>query len=214
MREMNKFNSKNSLFTFKGFSFLSESGTTDDPSKYSSGSYNLDEINRRIRKAVLWININKGFYAYPLSNLNIFGSATIDPPTMCTDGENIIFHPDFVARHTDEAIRLVLIHEVLHCLNSHHERRGNRDPRKWNIACDYAINPLLMDESGLEFPKDSRGQMEGLYEEKFAGMRAEDIYDLLESDEDLMDQIMELYKKAKDSGLVKDEGELSDEEII
>jgi hypothetical protein len=192
MREMHKFNSKNSLFTFKGFSFLGESGTTDDPSKYSSGSYNLDEINRRIRKAVLWININKGFYAYPLSNLNIFGSATIDPPTMCTDGENIIFHPDFVAKHTDEAIRLVLIHEVLHCLNSHHERRGNRDPRKWNIACDYAINPLLMDESGLEFPRDSKGQMEGLYEEKFVGMRAEDIYDLLEQDEDLMQQIIQI----------------------
>jgi hypothetical protein len=133
---------------------------------------------------------------------------------MCTDGESIIFHPDFVAKHTDEEIRLVLIHEVLHCLNRHHERRGNRDPRKWNIACDYAINPMLMDESGLSFPKDESGKLAGLYEEKFVGMRAEDIYDALEADSELEKMIKELLKKASQCGLVDDEGELSDEEIL
>ena len=213
---MHKFNAKNPLLTFRGFSFLKESEIVDE--SYVPGSYDLDEVNRKIRRAIVWISINKGFYAVPLSHLNIFASATIDPPTMCTDGESIIFHPDFVARHTDEAVRLVLIHEVLHCLNRHHERRGERDPRKWNVACDYAINPLLMDESGLEFPKDANGKFEGLYEEKYVGMRAEEIYDDLEMEiqeqELTMEQLKKLIEKAKECGLVDDEGELSDEEIL
>lgn len=59
---------------------------------------------------------------------------------------------------------------------------GNRDPDLWNVACDYAINPLLLNENdqpleGLDFPKDEKGKKAGLFESKYEGMNAEDIYD-------------------------------------
>jgi predicted metal-dependent peptidase len=58
----------------------------------------------------------------------------------------------------------------------HHTRRGGRNPRRWNMACDYAINPMLLD-AGLTLPKDV------LLDNRFRGMSAERIYNLLEEEE-------------------------------
>lgn len=149
---------------------------------------NSSDIIKKIRKAILWIAINKGFYGELLSHLNVYGSSEINPPTMCTNGRDIIFHPDFVSSQSDEAIRFVLIHEILHCIGNHMERIGSRNPKGWNIACDYAINPLIKDESGVAWP-EVNGKRQGLYEARFEGMRAEDIYDILEKSGEL-DKLM------------------------
>lgn len=148
-----------------------------------------------VNRAVVWVMVNRGFYARLLSNLNIYGSSKIDPPTMCTNGTNIVYHPDFVLEQIEaagslsrgeEAIRFVICHELLHCVGDHMGRRGTRDPFVWNVACDYAINPILNTEvgSGINwpiFPKGHKdeGQRMGLYEEKYEGMSAEEIYDIL-----------------------------------
>jgi len=61
-------------------------------------------------------------------------------------------------------------------------RRGGRDPYLWNAAADYAINPILADDlkpGVMEWPKFPDGSSMGLFEERFAGMRAEDIYPIL-----------------------------------
>lgn len=137
----------------------------------------------KVNKALIWININRGFFARLLANLNIYGSSKLDPKTMATNGLNIVYHPDFVLGQSDAAIRFVLCHEILHCVGDHMVRRGNRDPLIWNYAADYAINPILDAESEgsnqFSWPLNTDGSRMGLYEEKYAGMRAEDIYDLL-----------------------------------
>ena len=66
-----------------------------------------------------------------------------------------------------------LAHEVLHPALQHHTRRGDRDRKRWNMACDFAINPLLLD-AGLTLPKDV------LIDHRFRGMSAERIYNLIE----------------------------------
>jgi predicted metal-dependent peptidase len=66
---------------------------------------------------------------------------------------------------------------VMHPALHHHLRRSGRDPRRWNIACDYAINPLLIDV-GLKLPEGV------LVTDRFRGMSAEQIYNLLESEAD------------------------------
>jgi predicted metal-dependent peptidase len=53
-------------------------------------------------------------------------------------------------------------------------RRSGRDPKLWNQACDYAINPLLID-AGLSLPDSI------LLDDRFRGMSAEQIYNLLET---------------------------------
>jgi predicted metal-dependent peptidase len=64
----------------------------------------------------------------------------------------------------------------MHPALQHHTRRGGRNPRCWNMACDYAINPMLLD-AGLTLPKDV------LLDNRFRGMSAERIYSVLEEDE-------------------------------
>jgi hypothetical protein len=117
---------------------------------------------------------------------------------MCTDGTRIIFHPEFVASQSDEAIRLVLLHEIMHCLGDHMTRRQERNPLIWNWACDYAINPILDGEKGLEWPKNEDGSRMGLLEPKYAGMRAEDIYEIIKD--------MPPPKNEQDLGNVVDHG--------
>lgn len=149
---------------------------TEDDSEKSN------QARIKVNKALIWININRGFFARLLANLNIYGSTELDPPTMATNGLNIVYHPDFVLSQSDAAIRFVLCHEILHCVGDHMSRRGNRDPLVWNYAADYAINPILNAESSgtvFNWPLNDDGTRMGLYEEKYEGMRAEDIYDLL-----------------------------------
>jgi hypothetical protein len=161
-----------------------------------SESYDSEEINKKMKRAILWLNLNANLYGRLLAHLDIYGSDKIDPPTMCTNGISIIFHPKFVQDQSDEALRFVLAHEVLHCMFQHNIRRENRDPRLWNVACDYAINPLLIHDDNFingKWKKPIMGGKEaGLYERKYAGMRAEDIYQLLLEDGAMnrIDQLM------------------------
>lgn len=93
-------------------------------------------------------------------------------PSAWVDGVHFGYHPDFVmSLSADELVGLVK-HEVLHCSNGHPWRRGAREHVKFNMACDYAINPIVM-ESGGKLPDGS------LYEEEYVGKSAEWIYDRL-----------------------------------
>jgi hypothetical protein len=164
-----------------------------------SESYNSEEVNKKIKRAILWLNLNANLYGRLLSHLDIYGSEELDPETMCTNGISIIFHPKFVNSQSDEALRLVLAHEVLHCMFQHNTRRENRDPQLWNVACDYAINPLLIHDDNFNSGKWKMpiigGKEAGLYERKYAGMRAEDIYQIL-LDEGAMEDINRLMDQA------------------
>ena len=92
--------------------------------------------------------------------------------TAATDGYHLFYNPDWMGGLTDAELRGVLAHEVLHVLFSHSERRTEREPRPWNIACDFAINLLLIDQ-GFRLPEG------GMISREFAGMTAEEIYALL-----------------------------------
>ena len=161
---------------------------SSDNTGFSSEEEKEREVKARIKvnRALVWLNINRGFFGRLLGDLNIYGSSALDPKTMCTNGLNITYHPDFVLSQSDKAVRFVLAHELLHCVGDHMTRRGSRDPLLWNYAADYAINPILSDEANsgdaMEWPKNEDGSRMGLFEEKYSGMRTEDIYDLLEKE--------------------------------
>lgn len=69
-----------------------------------------------------------------------------------------------------EAERIfALCNSALHEALSHTHRRGNRSPWLWNMACDYAINTLLI-ESGFTPPPAIT------YDKRFGNLSAEEIY--------------------------------------
>jgi predicted metal-dependent peptidase len=95
--------------------------------------------------------------------------------TAGTDGKKLYYNPDFINRLPLEHLKAVLAHEVLHVALLHHTRREQRDPRKWNIAADYAINPLLA-KSGFTLPDGC------LLDHQYADMATEEIYRQLPDD--------------------------------
>jgi predicted metal-dependent peptidase len=98
-------------------------------------------------------------------------------PTMSTDGTKLLFNAAWVEKHTDAELLGTLAHEVLHCALRHPYRVGGRDMRKWNEACDLAINPMLK-EQGFTLPQGAT------FDPQYSGMAAEQIYAKRAQDED------------------------------
>lgn len=67
-------------------------------------------------------------------------------PTAATNGKRVLYNPEFVSDLTDEELKFLVAHECMHPMLEHNFRRQSRDPKKWNMAADYVINQLLVDE--------------------------------------------------------------------
>ncbi|HHH39256.1 MAG TPA: hypothetical protein ENK50_06765 [Sedimenticola sp.] len=98
-------------------------------------------------------------------------------PTTATDARKFYYNPAFIDALSLDETQFILAHEALHCALSHFARRQHRLTHRWDLACDFAINPLLV-EDGLTAPPGS------LLLEQFKGMTAEEIYPLLDEFED------------------------------
>jgi predicted metal-dependent peptidase len=127
----------------------------------------------RIRKARTALLLDHPFFGSLLFRLKSEEDRVI--PTMATNGVVLRYNPVFVDTLNAATLAGVLAHEVMHPALQHHTRRAKRDPRRWNEACDYAINPLLLD-AGLSLPDDV------LVDPRFRGMSAEQIYNLREAE--------------------------------
>jgi len=83
----------------------------------------------------------------------------------------------------------VLMHEILHIINGHGYRRGNRNPLIWNLAADHTINTFLKDfyeetEKSKQTPIMPFGGFEACYiceelENKKARLTTEEVYDYI-----------------------------------
>jgi predicted metal-dependent peptidase len=130
--------------------------------------------SQRIQKARTTLLLDHPFFGSLLYRLKDRESRAVK--TMATDGVSLLWNPEFVETLTAATLAGTLAHEVMHPALHHHLRRSGRDPKRWNVACDYAINPFLVD-AGLKLPEGV------LFENRFRGMSAEQIYNLLESEE-------------------------------
>ena len=130
---------------------------------------NEQQLEERIVKARASIIMDSVFFGSLMVRLQPQLDNNIQ--TMATDGKHIYYNANFVDGLNDAELKGVIVHEVMHCAMAHHARRGDRGARGWNMACDYAINPLVK-ESGFMLPKDA------LDNPAYAGMSAEEIYAL------------------------------------
>ncbi|ADE13554.1 conserved hypothetical protein [Nitrosococcus halophilus Nc 4] len=91
-----------------------------------------------------------------------------------TDARAIYYNPAYVEWLSFEQLQFILAHEALHCALCHFARRGRRNLGRWNAACDYAVNQLLIRE-GLQPPPGV------LLNQDYRGLSAEEIYPLIPS---------------------------------
>ena len=133
----------------------------------------------RMQKARTTLLLDHPFFGTLLFRLGARARSSI--ATMATDGVSLYFNPAFVDSLSSAELIGVLAHETMHPALQHHMRRGGREPKRWNMACDYAINPMLLD-AGLTLPQGV------LCEARFRGMSAEEIYNRLEAEEEVSSQ--------------------------
>lgn len=102
-------------------------------------------------------------------------------PTAATNSKYIKWGPKFVATLKDEELLFVMAHEVMHTVLDHPFRKQGRNHKKWNIAGDYVINYLLVEEKLGKMPKIGLLSKE-IYE---AGKGTTDgVYNVLEDEEE------------------------------
>lgn len=93
--------------------------------------------------------------------------------TTATDARGFYYNPQYIQALSLNQTQFMLAHEALHCALSHFARRQHRLKWKWDLACDFAVNPLLVAE-GLTPPPDA------VVLKEYEGMTAEEIYPLLD----------------------------------
>lgn len=101
--------------------------------------------------------------------------------TLATDGKKLWVNVPYFTKETLDMQVADLVHELGHKMFLHPTRAGFRDPDKWNQACDYAINSLLIKNG---FKIDQPGS-DWLVDAKYDGWLAEKIYaDLVQRERD------------------------------
>ena len=103
--------------------------------------------------------------------------------TSATDMRSLYYNPRWIEGLSAGQVQFALAHEALHCALGHFARRGHRVRQRWDLACDFAINPVLA-EQGLRPPP------EALVLDLYAGMAAEEIYPCIDDslDQETLDQ--------------------------
>jgi predicted metal-dependent peptidase len=120
-------------------------------------------------------------------------------PTAATNGRNFYYNVDFVKKLSVKKLEFLFGHEICHCVFDHFGRVGSRDRQLSNIAQDFAVNQILVDERIGE----KITEVKICYDPKYRGLAWEEIYD----------QLYEKAEKISMPDLLKQLGDLLDEHI-
>lgn len=157
----------------------------------TDATFDLKAIEDKLVAARTRLILDKPFLGALVLRLPLQAANPAWCPTTGTDARKFYYNPEYVQElRTDEA-QFVLAHEALHCALSHFARRQHRVKHRWDLACDYAINPILLAD-GLKPPPGM------IMMKEYVGMSAEEIYPLL-SDNDMTETLdQHLYDKEND----------------
>lgn len=111
--------------------------------------------------------------------------------TTSTDARKLYYNAEYIEHLSLAETQFVLAQEALHCALLHFARRGHRIRHLWDLACDFAINPILIHD-GLTAPPGA------FYSHEYEGMTAEEIYPLLQDNENDSTREENLYDKPEE----------------
>ncbi len=123
--------------------------------------------------------------------------------TTFSDGKAFYYNHDYLDALDVEQTQFALSHEALHCALSHYFRRGHRVKHRWELACDYAVTPMLIND-GLKPTPDVA------YLREYEGMTAEEIYPCLEDNDNGGERDLEQNKADGDDDNESEDQDRSD----
>ncbi|MCD6133082.1 MAG: hypothetical protein J7J16_01975 [Deltaproteobacteria bacterium] len=126
---------------------------------------------KKIEKARAQLLLKSPFFGRLALHFNIVFTSSVQ--TIKTDYEKLYINPRFISSLSVEELQFMIGHEILHCILDHFSRRETRIKEKWDAACDFAVNSILLEAGVGEKPKQA------LYNKCYHGLYAEEIYALL-----------------------------------
>ena len=127
------------------------------------------EIQNKLAAARTRLILDKPFLGALVLRLPLVAANPKWCETAATNAKKFFYNQDYIHALDIQETQFVLAKQALHCALSHFARRQHRIKHRWELACDYAVNPLLIND-GLKAPPGT------LVDESFEGMTAEEIY--------------------------------------
>ncbi len=156
-------------------------------------SEDISAIETKLTAARTKLILDKPFLGALVLRLPMKAAKSDWCPTTATDAKGFFFNPEYIEQLSMEQTQFMLAHEALHCALSHFARRQHRVKHRWDLACDFAINPLLV-EDGLTPPPNA------VIIDAYKGMTAEEIYPLIDESEQQETLDTHAYDREQDSG--------------
>ncbi len=103
---------------------------------------------------------------------------SVDDPealTFSSDGVKLTYNPEYFEKVPLDEIEFALANGAMHAVLKHRERISGRVGRIWQAATDLVVNSMLV-KNGFVLPPYV------YYDERFDGMYAEEIYDVLKDE--------------------------------
>ena len=163
----------------------------------------MDPIVEKLTTARIGLLLKQPFFGNMATRMQMI-DASEWCPTAATNGRNFYYNKDFVNKLSVKKLEFLFAHEICHCVFDHFGRVGSRDRQLSNIAQDFAVNQILVDER----IGDKITEVKICYDSKYRGMAWEEIYDILweKAEKIPMDQLLAQLGDLLDEHINEDSG--------
>ena len=144
------------------------------------------DVERKLSAARAQLVMEKPFLGVLVLHLPLVAADPAWCHTTAIDARGIYYNPGYIDALNLDQTKFVLAHEALHCALSHFHRREHRMRHRWDVACDFAVNAILVAD-GLVPPPGA------LYRKAYDGMAAEEIYPYIRHEDGETPQDQHLY---------------------
>ena len=167
----------------------------------------MDPIVEKLTTARIGLLLKAPFFGNMATRMRLIESDDWCP-TAATNGRDFMYNTEFVKKLSVKKLEFLFAHEICHAIFDHFGRAGSRDRMLCNIAQDYAVNQILVDERIGE--KITEVQI--CYDAKYRGMAWEEIYDELwaKAEKIPMAQLLAQLGDLLDEHIKEEEGAGSD----
>lgn len=150
----------------------------------------ITKHERRLKKIKISIMRNPKFAFW--GSIMMIGKTEVRAgfPSAATNGRDEVYGAEFMDELDDKELAFVILHEAMHKAYRHlytWKKLWDIDKRLANAACDYVINIQLKDldpqETVIAVPMKD-GKVYGLLDEKYRGMNAKQVFDILRQQQD------------------------------
>jgi predicted metal-dependent peptidase len=163
----------------------------------------MDPIIEKLTTARIGLLLKAPFFGNMATRMKLI-DASDWCPTAATNGRDFMYNRDFVSKLSVKKLEFLFAHEICHGIFDHFGRLGSRHAKLANIAQDYAVNQILIDER----IGDKITEVQICYDSKYRGMAWEEIYDILweKADKIDMESLLKQLGEQLDDHIKEEEG--------